>query len=155
MNRSISPCRSRVVTTFIKAAAFASDPANKDEVFDGWSLSGFPKDAFEGDIEADTLANRLNPLIDDFIIARYKDQVARAKAYGLIKGDVDVDAWLEPKYLQQALKDLKLVNYWSRARRQRRNRQARRSQQEAKQLNIIELACAKRRGRTFANEGVR
>ncbi|MBP2471031.1 ABC transporter substrate-binding protein [Sinorhizobium meliloti] len=103
----------RVVTTFIKAAAFASDPANKDEVFDGWSLSGFPKDAFEGDIEADTLANRLNPLIDDFIIARYKDQVARAKAYGLIKGDVDVDAWLEPKYLQQALKDLKLVNYWS------------------------------------------
>lgn len=103
----------RVVTTFIKAAAFASDPANKDEVFDGWSLSGFPKDAFEGDIEGDTLANRLNPLIDDFIIARYKDQVARAKAYGLIKGDVDVDAWLEPKYLQQALKDLKLVNYWS------------------------------------------
>lgn len=103
----------RVVTIFVKAAAFASDPANKDEVFDGWALSGFPKDAFETDIEGDTLANRLNPLIDDFVIARYKDQVARAKTYGLIKGDVDVDSWLEPKYLQQALKDLKLENYWS------------------------------------------
>ncbi|WP_234838015.1 ABC transporter substrate-binding protein [Sinorhizobium meliloti] len=76
----------RVVTTFIKAAAFASDPANKDEVFDAWSLSGFPKDAFEGDVERETLANRLNPLIDDFIIARYKDQVARAKAYGVDQG---------------------------------------------------------------------
>ncbi|UXN57503.1 ABC transporter substrate-binding protein [Phyllobacterium zundukense] len=103
----------RVVTTFVKAAAFASDPANKDEVFDGWALSGFPKDAFEADIEGDTLANRLNPLIDDFVVARYKDQVTRAKTYGLIKGDVDVDAWLEPKYLQQALKELKLENYWS------------------------------------------
>lgn len=33
-----------------------------------------------------------------FVVARYKDQVARAKTYGLIKGDVDVDACLEPKY---------------------------------------------------------
>ncbi|WEX91709.1 ABC transporter substrate-binding protein (plasmid) [Sinorhizobium garamanticum] len=103
----------RVVTTFVKAAAFASDPSNKDEVFDGWSLSGFPKDVFETDLEGDTLANRLNPLIDDFVVARYKDKVARAKTYGLIKGDVDVDGWLEPKYLRQALKELKLENHWS------------------------------------------
>lgn len=103
----------RVVTTFVKAAAFASDPANKDEVFDGWSLSGFPKETFEADIEGDTLANRLNPLIDDFVVARYKEQAARAKAYGLIKTDVDVDGWFEPKYLQRALKDLKLETYWS------------------------------------------
>lgn len=103
----------RVVTTFIKATAFATEPANRDEVFDGWSLSGFPKDTFATDFEGDTLANRLNPLIDDFVIARYKDQVAGAKAYGLVKGDVDVDAWLEPKYLNQALKDLKLENFWS------------------------------------------
>ncbi|WP_234905059.1 ABC transporter substrate-binding protein [Rhizobium rhizogenes] len=103
----------RVITTFVKAAAFASDPANQEAVFDAWALSGFPKDSFDADIEGDTLANRLNPLIDDFVITRYKDQVARAKAYGLIKNDVDVDAWLEPKYLQQALKDLKLENYWS------------------------------------------
>jgi sulfonate transport system substrate-binding protein len=82
-------------------------------VFDGWSLSGFPKETFEADIEGDTLANRLNPLIDEFVVARYKDQAARAKAYGLIKTDVDVDGWLEPKYLQQALKDLKLETYWS------------------------------------------
>ncbi|PYE94763.1 sulfonate transport system substrate-binding protein [Rhizobium sp. PP-F2F-G38] len=103
----------RVVTTFIKAAAFASDPANTDEVFEGWSLSGFPKETFVADLEGDTLANRLNPLIDDFVVTRYKDQAARAKAYGLIKSDVDVDTWLEPKYLRQALKDLKLETYWS------------------------------------------
>jgi sulfonate transport system substrate-binding protein len=103
----------RVVNTFVKAAALSSDPANKNDVFDAWSLSGFPKETFEADIEGDTLANRLNPLIDDFVVARYKEQAARAKDYGLIKTDVDVDGWFEPKYLQQALKNLKLETYWS------------------------------------------
>jgi len=103
----------RVVTTLIKTAQFASIDANQNEIFEGWSLSGFPKETFEEDIAGDKLSYRLNPLIDDYIVARYKEQAAAAKSYGLIKTDVDVDSWFERKYLDQALKDLHLEHFWS------------------------------------------
>ena len=51
-------------------------------------------------------------VIDAFIIARYKEKATKARQYGLIKKDVDVDSWIEPKYLNQALKDLGLERYW-------------------------------------------
>ncbi len=103
----------RVVTTYLKTAAFVSQEVNRPEVFDAWTLSGFPKVTFEDDFAGDTLANRVNPLIDDYVVTRYKEQTASAKDYGLLKTDVDVDSWFERKYLAQALKDLHLEHYWS------------------------------------------
>jgi sulfonate transport system substrate-binding protein len=102
----------RVVTAIVRAAAFASRPENRAEVFDAWTLSGFPKETFEADFAGDTLANRVNPLIDDYVVARYKDQAAAARVYGLLKTDVDIDGWFERKYLDTALRDLKLQAFW-------------------------------------------
>lgn len=104
----------RVVKAFVKAAAWGSDERNREQVFQDWAKSGIPADSFRADFEGRTLASRNTAVIDDFIIARYKDKAAKAKAYGLIKKDVDIDSWLEPKYLEAALKELGLENYWSR-----------------------------------------
>ena len=102
----------KVVNAFVKAARFAADEANREPLFEIWAKSGLPASNFAADFDGERLARRITPLIDDFIVARYKSQVERAKAYGLIKKDVDVDAWLEPKYLKQALRDLGLEHFW-------------------------------------------
>ena len=102
----------KVVTAFVKAARFAADEANRNAVFDIWSKSGLPASNFAADYDGERLAHRISPLVDDFIVARYKAQAERAKAYGLIKKDVNVDAWFETKYLKQALKDLGLEHFW-------------------------------------------
>jgi sulfonate transport system substrate-binding protein len=103
----------KVVRAFVKAARFASDETNRKALFDIWAKSGLPAESFEADYSNERLAHRITPIIDEFIIARYKDQAARAKAYGLIKKDVEIDDWFETKYLKQALVDLKLEHYWS------------------------------------------
>ncbi len=102
----------RVVLAFVKAARFDADEANRQTVFGIWSKSGLPVDSFEADFKDERLAHRVSPIIDDFIIARYKDQAERAKAYGLIKKDVDIDSWFETKYLKRALAELKLEHFW-------------------------------------------
>ena len=102
----------RVVDAFVKAARFGADEAHRSAVFDLWAKAGYPPQAFAEDFENERLANRLSPLIDDYVVARYRDQAAHVRQYGLIRKDVDVDGWFEPKYLQAALKAQGLENFW-------------------------------------------
>ncbi len=102
----------RVVKAFVRAAKFASDEANRQAVFEAWAKSGLPIQSFEDDFKGERLANRDSPIVDDFIIARYKDQAAHIKQYGLVKKDIDVDGWFDTHYLTQALAELKLEHYW-------------------------------------------
>lgn len=102
----------KVVKAFVKAARFASDETNRPAVFEIWAKSGLPVDTFEADFADERLAHRISPVIDEYVVARYKDKAAAAKAYGLIKKDVDIDGWFETKYLQQALTELQLEDFW-------------------------------------------
>jgi sulfonate transport system substrate-binding protein len=104
----------RVVNAFVKAAHFAADEANRSAVFELWSKSGFPASVFAEDFSDERIANRLTPLIDPYVIARYKDQAARVREYGMIRRDVDIDSWFEPKYLDAALKAQHLAHFWPR-----------------------------------------
>uniref|UniRef100_A4WQJ3 ABC-type nitrate/sulfonate/bicarbonate transport systems periplasmic components-like protein n=1 Tax=Cereibacter sphaeroides (strain ATCC 17025 / ATH 2.4.3) TaxID=349102 RepID=A4WQJ3_CERS5 len=104
----------RVVTTLIEATALITKDENRDEAFDAWTLSGFPKSTFEANFDGVRLSQILNPLIDDYVVARYTEQVAAAKAYGLLRNDVDVDGWFDRTYLDVALKELGLEHFWSR-----------------------------------------
>ena len=104
----------RVVRAFVRAARFADDEANRDAVFALWAESGIPADAFREDFAGERLSHRLTPLIDDYVVARYRDQAQRAKAYGLLRRDVDIDDWVDRRYLDQALAALQLEHYWPR-----------------------------------------
>jgi sulfonate transport system substrate-binding protein len=86
----------------------AADEANRNQAFEIWAKSGLPDDNFAVDFDGERFGHRLTPPNDDFVIVPYKSRLARAKAYGPIKKDVDVDGWLEPKHLDRALKDLGL-----------------------------------------------
>ena len=69
---------------------------------------------FAEDFSDERLANRLTPVIDSYVVSRYKDLAARVREYGLVRKDVDVDSWFEPKYLDAALKAQHLEHFWPR-----------------------------------------
>jgi sulfonate transport system substrate-binding protein len=102
----------RVVKALVRAAAWASDEANREAVFATWALSGVPAAIDRAEFEGQPVKYRNSPLIDAFLVNFYKEQVVAAKQLGYIKREVDVDRWIEPKYLQRALGELKLEHYW-------------------------------------------
>jgi sulfonate transport system substrate-binding protein len=102
----------RVVNAFVRAGRFAADEGNRQAVFDLWSKSGYPPQSFAEDFADERLANRLTPLIDPYVIARYRDLAVRVRELGLIRKDVEVDTWFKPVYLQNALKEQKLEHFW-------------------------------------------
>jgi hypothetical protein len=53
-------------------------------------------------------------LIDEYFLSQYKRAISDSKRFGLIKNDFSLEPWIEPKFLNQALKSQNLENYWQR-----------------------------------------
>ncbi|MGC3963119.1 MAG: ABC transporter substrate-binding protein [Rhodocyclaceae bacterium] len=104
----------RVVKNFVIAARWASDDANRQEVFNIWAKTGIPADAYADDFLNQPLRERLSPLLDDFVLARYREGVVFSREEGFIRQDVDLSKWIDTSYLDAALKELNLQNYWPR-----------------------------------------
>ena len=102
----------RVVKTFVKTSKWASDEVNREEVLRLWAKAGTPYEHWREDYEGQPLRVRINPNFDPFLIARYKDSVEQAYRFKLSRARVDVDQWIDQRYLQAALKELKLETYW-------------------------------------------
>ncbi|KAF0815129.1 putative aliphatic sulfonates-binding protein [Andreprevotia sp. IGB-42] len=103
----------RVVTTLVKEAQWDSDEKNRDALFKLWGQAGStPYSDYVKTWAGYTLKERNSPLLDDYYVASLKKAVDEAKRFRLTRSNVDINGWLEPKYLNQALKDLKLENYW-------------------------------------------
>jgi sulfonate transport system substrate-binding protein len=77
-----------------------------------WAKTGIPAESFAADYENEALANRLDPVIDGYVVARYKDQAKRVRDYGLLRKDVDVDGWADRRYLEHALAEQHLEHFW-------------------------------------------
>lgn len=102
----------RVVDAFVKAAQWSSEEPNRAALFELWHKSGTPVPILEEYFRNDTLAYRNSPLIDDLLVSQYKEQAVKSKAYGLIRRDVDLNGWFEPKYLDSALERFGLKKFW-------------------------------------------
>lgn len=102
-----------VVDVFVRAAAWASDEKNREALFRLWDRSGTPYASYVAEFENQDLATRNSPLIDDFIIGRYKAVVHDALKLKLIRRDVSVDDWFDPSFLNKALKKQGLEHRWT------------------------------------------
>lgn len=103
----------RVVDVFVRASRWASDEANRDALFRLWEKSGVPYASWQAEFENQALKVRNSPLIDDFIIGRYKAVASDALKARLIRQEVSFEGFFDPSFLQNALKKQGLENYWT------------------------------------------
>ncbi|NHC03106.1 ABC transporter substrate-binding protein [Acinetobacter sp. 187] len=103
----------RIVNVLVKQAAWESDPAHKAELFKLWSKSGLPYANF---VKANTgvdLKRHSAPIFDAYNISLIKQKLKAGQDLKLIRGNINVDQWIEPKYVNNALKTLNLQNFWT------------------------------------------
>ena len=102
----------RIVTIIVCTAAWNSDEKNRDAVFAAWAKYGLSRDELEKCWVAGPLKERFSPLLVDFFLANLRRSIDEAMRFGLIDNGIDVDDWVEPKYLQRALEELGLEDFW-------------------------------------------
>jgi sulfonate transport system substrate-binding protein len=100
-----------VVRGFVRAAYWSAQPANRSAALDIWSRSGTPLKILDEDFTT-PLKEAQIPLIDDLFVAGLKVGVNFSLQNKLIRQPVDVDAWIDRRYIDGALKELKLASYW-------------------------------------------
>jgi sulfonate transport system substrate-binding protein len=104
----------RIVTALVKVAHWQAEEKNRDELFKIWARDGItPYVDWVRNLDGIRLKDYSSPLLDDYYRGRIAKAVDETKKYKLIRRDVPLDGWIEPKYLNQALKDLKLERYWT------------------------------------------
>jgi len=101
----------RVVTQIVKGAHEIA-VGKRDDVYKEWSKSGTPFLSYKRDFEHQDLKSEFSPVLDAEFVRRYKVAVADIKKFKFTRKDVDVDSWIEPKYVNQALRDLHIENFW-------------------------------------------
>lgn len=102
----------RVVNVLVKQAAWESNLANKDALFKIWAKSGL---SFGNIAKANAgvdLKRHSDPVIDASSIALIKQKLKAGQDLKLIRGNIDVESWVEPKYVNNAVKNLNLQGFW-------------------------------------------
>ena len=103
----------RVVNGFVRAAHWSSQEENRDALFDVWANSGIPAAIYREDFAGQALAYRNSPLLDPFLIEHYRSQAEEARAFGLLRHQVDIDGWFNTRFLDAALQASELKNAWA------------------------------------------
>ncbi len=104
----------RVVTRLVKAAHWSTLEANRETQYQYWTRSGtnaYVDNKKEWDKVKD-LRVRHNPLLDEYYTSQIQKAVAETRRYKLTRRDTILEGWQEPKYLNNALRELKLETYW-------------------------------------------
>jgi sulfonate transport system substrate-binding protein len=105
----------RIAKQLVRASQWASEESNRAALIALWAEnSGQGPVVFQAEFEGENLKLRHSPLVDDAAVAVYKSVVADGLKLGLIKHNVDVDAWVAPQFVDAAVKELKLGSYWPR-----------------------------------------
>ena len=81
-------------------------------VYQLWTKSGFTFAAIKEDYKGESLKYRTSPLLDSYLAARYALQINEAKRFGLARSTFSFQEWAEPRFLEAALKELHLENFW-------------------------------------------
>ena len=103
----------RFVQAIVQGAWFAGQPQNREAVYDIWAKSGVPRNYFEREYKDQDLKVTTSPLVDDFVVAKYKAAASDALRFGLVRKPVDLNGWFDKGPLNRALTALHLENFWT------------------------------------------
>lgn len=101
-----------VVDAYLKAAYWTSQEANQAAYLGYLSQSGQPLSVLQREVEGESWAAHFSPLYDQALRQHYTDAIAYSRQARLIRKDVDVDALIDPRFVQQGLKNLDLQHVW-------------------------------------------
>ena len=106
-----------IVTSYIKVNYWTAQDKNKEQYIKEYAAQVQPESVIRRDYEEDSVAwkDRWSPLYDQALTEHYRRSVSYARKSGLIQNDVDLKQLLNPKFADQALKDLKLESFWTAA----------------------------------------
>lgn len=103
----------RLVRVLVGASRYGSDEAHRTEALRIWS-TGRPIGPLTEDYRGRPMREHLNPLLDPYIQARYERTQRDTDRLGLLRAPpVDVGAWFDRRYLDQALRQLGLRDFWT------------------------------------------
>jgi len=102
----------RVVDAIVKTARVYSDESQRGELFTQWGKAEMPEKFWREDFIGQPLRVRLSPLLDPFLVARYKDATDEAFKLKLTRSKPEIDSWFDRRFLDAALKAQKLEGYW-------------------------------------------
>ncbi|MEY5097361.1 MAG: hypothetical protein RJA36_80 [Pseudomonadota bacterium] len=102
----------RVVSAIVKVAHRYSDEGRRAELFEKWGKTEYPDRVWREDFIGQPLRVRQSPLLDPFLIERYRDSAREAAELKLIRSAPEIDSWFDRSFLNAALKELRLEHYW-------------------------------------------
>ena len=103
----------RVVKQVVLAAQWLAESEKEPTpVFQLWTKSGYTFSSFKEDWKGEDIKYRTSPLIDAYVASRYKLQIEEAQRFRLTRSGFSFEEWTDLRFLNQALKDLGLTNYW-------------------------------------------
>lgn len=102
----------RLVNVLLTKAAWEADEANRARSYLIWTKSGLSLSAWRKEYDGEQLAVRDSPLFDEYYRSQYKRLLKTAIELKLVRRSFDIDSWLDPKYLNKGLQDLKLSSLW-------------------------------------------
>lgn len=102
----------RVVNAWVRAAHWVSR-RERAEVFALWAKSGTPLETWQQEFGGVDLRVKVSPLLDDYVVGRYRAGIEEAKRLGFIRATFDVEQWFDRRFLDAALKAEGLQGYWS------------------------------------------
>ncbi|MGF6976083.1 sulfonate transport system substrate-binding protein [Paraburkholderia sp. JPY465] len=102
----------RFIDVLVRAARYASDPANRQEVTP--ILAGFfGPGNFAADYSDRPWEDRLSPRLDSFLVAHYQQTEDELAALGLLRGPrFDVRQWIDSSFVDRSVAAQGLQNYW-------------------------------------------
>ena len=102
----------RVVKAVVRTAHEWSDESRRDALFAAWGETEYPAAIWQADFVDQPLAVRLSPLLDPFLVERYVDAARQAHELKLIRRLPEVESWFDRSWLDAALQELGLTDYW-------------------------------------------
>jgi sulfonate transport system substrate-binding protein len=102
----------RVIDVLVRTARAYSDEDKRAELFAEWGKTELPAAVWREDFIGQPLRVRLSPLLDPFLVARYKDATEESFKLKLIRNRPEIDSWFDRRFLTAALNAQKLEGYW-------------------------------------------
>lgn len=105
----------RVLRELVRASHWASQEEHREALVALWTeQSRLDSAIYRAELQGEDLRLRFSPRIDALAISVFQQVSAEARKLRLTRGDVDVQAWIAPQYLEAALRELQLEAYWPR-----------------------------------------